>query len=76
MSTSSGSWRAIEDPGELFTINLNVSVDLVQVHFFHFSERERERERVCSKLECHSESLEKRLPDASYTSTQIRQPFI
>lgn len=39
----------------------------------------RERERVCSKLECHSESLdvrEKRLPDASYTSTQIRQPFI
>lgn len=36
----------------------------------------RERE---SKLECHSESLdvrEKRLPDASYTSTQIRQPFI
>lgn len=44
--------------------------------------RERERESRVSVLQrelCHSESLdvrEKRLPDASYTSAQVRQPFI
>lgn len=45
MSTSSGSWRAIEDPGELFTINpkrFSRSSSSTFLSFF----RERERERV------------------------------
>lgn len=49
MSTSSGSWRAIEDPGELLTINpkrFSRSSSSTFLSFF----RERERERICTVI--------------------------